>query len=116
MAWITTIFIETFLPKMGIMTTVLDPADYAGLEAALDNHKFTKKPGRKLEECKLKVAYLPPNPSTSSIDMSLKHTDSQLFNCLDCRSKKEAQCFFSVNNFDIRAYIFFKYYLRVSKH
>ncbi|CAI9291303.1 unnamed protein product [Lactuca saligna] len=28
---------------------------------------FTKEPGRKLEECKLKVVYLPPNPSTSAI-------------------------------------------------
>lgn len=29
--------------------------------------QFTKEPGRKLEECKLKVVYLPPNPSTSAI-------------------------------------------------
>ncbi|CAI9283018.1 unnamed protein product [Lactuca saligna] len=51
----TRIFIETFLPKMGITATVLDPADYAGLEAALDNHKvslyFTESPTNPFLRC-----------------------------------------------------------------
>ncbi|KAM0040157.1 putative vesicle-associated membrane-protein-associated protein [Helianthus debilis subsp. tardiflorus] len=29
--------------------------------------QFTKNPGNKVEECKLRVVYLPPIPSTSSI-------------------------------------------------
>ena len=31
-------FIQTFLPKMGITSTVLDPSDYDGLQKALDEH------------------------------------------------------------------------------
>ncbi|XP_024977790.1 cystathionine gamma-synthase 1, chloroplastic isoform X2 [Cynara cardunculus var. scolymus] len=51
----TRIFIETVLPKMGITATVIDPADIAGLEAALDNHKvslfFTESPTNPFLRC-----------------------------------------------------------------
>ncbi|XP_076894328.1 cystathionine gamma-synthase 1, chloroplastic-like [Bidens hawaiensis] len=51
----TRIFIETFLPKMGITATVIDPADIAGLEHALDNHKvslfFTESPTNPFLRC-----------------------------------------------------------------
>ncbi|PWA80091.1 pyridoxal phosphate (PLP)-dependent transferases superfamily protein [Artemisia annua] len=51
----TRIFIETVLPKMGITATVIDPADYAGLEAALINHKvslfFTESPTNPFLRC-----------------------------------------------------------------
>ncbi|KAL8217812.1 hypothetical protein R6Q57_021185 [Mikania cordata] len=51
----TRIFIETFLPKMGITASVIDPADVAGLEHALDNHKvslfFTESPTNPFLRC-----------------------------------------------------------------
>ncbi|KAI3726445.1 hypothetical protein L1987_66242 [Smallanthus sonchifolius] len=51
----TRIFIETFLPKMGITASVIDPADIAGLESALDNHKvslfFTESPTNPFLRC-----------------------------------------------------------------
>jgi cystathionine gamma-synthase len=51
----TRIFIETVLPKMGITATVIDPADYAGLEAALVNNKvslfFTESPTNPFLRC-----------------------------------------------------------------
>ncbi|KAI7739374.1 hypothetical protein M8C21_010717 [Ambrosia artemisiifolia] len=51
----TRIFIETFLPKMGITASVIDPADIAGLEYALDNHKvslfFTESPTNPFLRC-----------------------------------------------------------------
>ncbi|XP_071713817.1 cystathionine gamma-synthase 1, chloroplastic-like [Rutidosis leptorrhynchoides] len=51
----TRIFIETVLPKMGITATVIDPADYSGLEAALNNHKvslfFTESPTNPFLRC-----------------------------------------------------------------
>ncbi|XP_076911524.1 cystathionine gamma-synthase 1, chloroplastic-like [Bidens hawaiensis] len=51
----TRIFIETFLPKMGITASVIDPADIAGLEHALNNHKvslfFTESPTNPFLRC-----------------------------------------------------------------
>ncbi|KAI3761022.1 hypothetical protein L1987_51427 [Smallanthus sonchifolius] len=51
----TRIFIETFLPKMGITASVIDPADIAGLEYALNNHKvsffFTESPTNPFLRC-----------------------------------------------------------------
>uniref|UniRef100_A0A7N0SWK2 plant cystathionine gamma-synthase n=1 Tax=Kalanchoe fedtschenkoi TaxID=63787 RepID=A0A7N0SWK2_KALFE len=51
----TRIFIETFLPKMGITATVIDPADNEGLESALKNNKvslyFTESPTNPLFRC-----------------------------------------------------------------
>ncbi|KAF5791435.1 putative cystathionine gamma-synthase [Helianthus annuus] len=51
----TRIFIETFLPKMGITASVIDPADIAGLKSALDNHKvslfFTESPTNPFLRC-----------------------------------------------------------------
>ncbi|MBA0603934.1 hypothetical protein Gorai_000004, partial [Gossypium raimondii] len=37
----TRMFIENFLPKMGISVTVIDPADVDGLEAALNKNKVS---------------------------------------------------------------------------
>ncbi|XVF60579.1 hypothetical protein PTKIN_Ptkin08bG0059200 [Pterospermum kingtungense] len=51
----TRIFIETILPKMGISATVIDPADVAGLEAALNKNKvslfFTESPTNPFLRC-----------------------------------------------------------------
>ncbi|XP_068643816.1 cystathionine gamma-synthase 1, chloroplastic-like [Aristolochia californica] len=51
----TRIFIETFLPKMGITTTVIDPADVDGLKVALDQHNvslfFTESPTNPYLRC-----------------------------------------------------------------
>ncbi|GAB4831675.1 cAMP-dependent protein kinase regulatory subunit Cgs1 [Ancistrocladus abbreviatus] len=49
------IFIETFLPKMGIRATVIDPADVEGLKAALDQNNvtifFTESPTNPFLRC-----------------------------------------------------------------
>ncbi|GER45337.1 cystathionine gamma synthase [Striga asiatica] len=51
----TRIFIETFLPKMGITATVIDPADVAGLESALEKNNvtlfFTESPTNPFLRC-----------------------------------------------------------------
>uniref|UniRef100_A0A7N0V2F6 plant cystathionine gamma-synthase n=1 Tax=Kalanchoe fedtschenkoi TaxID=63787 RepID=A0A7N0V2F6_KALFE len=51
----TRVFIETFLPKMGITASVIDPADNEGLESALKNNKvslfFTESPTNPLFRC-----------------------------------------------------------------
>ncbi|VVA96112.1 unnamed protein product [Arabis nemorensis] len=51
----TRIFMETFLPKLGITVTVIDPADIAGLEAAVNEHKvslfFTESPTNPFLRC-----------------------------------------------------------------
>ncbi|KAK8673602.1 hypothetical protein V6N13_111928 [Hibiscus sabdariffa] len=51
----TRIFIENFLPKMGISVTVIDPADVDGLEAALNKNKvslfFTESPTNPFLRC-----------------------------------------------------------------
>ncbi|KAL9297216.1 hypothetical protein ACSQ67_023112 [Phaseolus vulgaris] len=51
----TRIFIETFLPKMGITTTVIDPADVGALETALEQHNvslfFTESPTNPFLRC-----------------------------------------------------------------
>lgn len=51
----TRIFIETFLPKMGIKATVIDPADVDGLKAALDENNvtlfFTESPTNPFLRC-----------------------------------------------------------------
>ncbi|XP_039004103.1 cystathionine gamma-synthase 1, chloroplastic-like [Hibiscus syriacus] len=51
----TRIFIENFLPKMGISVTVIDPADVDGLEAALSENKvslfFTESPTNPFLRC-----------------------------------------------------------------
>ncbi|KAH7532669.1 hypothetical protein FEM48_Zijuj04G0046600 [Ziziphus jujuba var. spinosa] len=51
----TRIFIETFLPKMGITATVIDPADVTALESALDNYNvslfFTESPTNPFLRC-----------------------------------------------------------------
>lgn len=52
-------FIQTFLPKMGITATVLDPADYEGLEKALDEHDAT-----------LYFSESPTNPYLRCIDVT----------------------------------------------
>ncbi|KAL3624016.1 cAMP-dependent protein kinase regulatory subunit Cgs1 [Castilleja foliolosa] len=50
----TRIFIETFLPKMGISVTVIDPADIDGLESALEKNVtlfFTESPTNPFLRC-----------------------------------------------------------------
>ncbi|KAL8471623.1 hypothetical protein ACS0TY_028401 [Phlomoides rotata] len=51
----TRIFIETFLPKMGITATVIDPADIEGLESALEKNNvtlfFTESPTNPFLRC-----------------------------------------------------------------
>ncbi|KAK9010725.1 hypothetical protein V6N11_043594 [Hibiscus sabdariffa] len=51
----TRIFIENFLPKMGISVTVIDPADVDGLETALNKNKvslfFTESPTNPFLRC-----------------------------------------------------------------
>lgn len=51
----TRIFIETILPKMGIKTTVIDPADVDALEYALDKNRvslfFTESPTNPFLRC-----------------------------------------------------------------
>ncbi|KAF3515162.1 hypothetical protein F2Q69_00002908, partial [Brassica cretica] len=51
----TRIFMETFLPKMGITVTVIDPADIAGLEAAVNKYQvslfFTESPTNPFLRC-----------------------------------------------------------------
>ncbi|PIN10840.1 Cystathionine beta-lyase/cystathionine gamma-synthase [Handroanthus impetiginosus] len=51
----TRIFIETFLPKMGITVTVIDPADIEGLESALEKNNvslfFTESPTNPFLRC-----------------------------------------------------------------
>lgn len=51
----TRIFIETFLPKMGIKATVIDPADIEGLKSALDENNvtmfFTESPTNPFLRC-----------------------------------------------------------------
>ncbi|KAL1538725.1 cAMP-dependent protein kinase regulatory subunit Cgs1 [Salvia divinorum] len=51
----TRIFIENFLPKMGITATVIDPADIGGLESALEKNKvsifFTESPTNPFLRC-----------------------------------------------------------------
>lgn len=51
----TRIFIETFLPKMGIKATVIDPADYGALERTLANNDvslfFTESPTNPFLRC-----------------------------------------------------------------
>ncbi|XP_010525099.1 PREDICTED: cystathionine gamma-synthase 1, chloroplastic [Tarenaya hassleriana] len=51
----TRIFMETFLPKLGITVTVIDPADIAGLEAAVNKYKvslfFTESPTNPFLRC-----------------------------------------------------------------
>ncbi|KAF3444790.1 hypothetical protein FNV43_RR14483 [Rhamnella rubrinervis] len=51
----TRIFMETFLPKMGITVTVIDPADVKGLESAVNNNKvslfFTESPTNPFLRC-----------------------------------------------------------------
>ncbi|KAL2924244.1 Cystathionine gamma-synthase 1 chloroplastic [Bienertia sinuspersici] len=51
----TRMFIENFLPKMGITATVIDPADVEGLKSALDENKvalfFTESPTNPFLRC-----------------------------------------------------------------
>ncbi|KAK3026247.1 hypothetical protein RJ639_040532 [Escallonia herrerae] len=51
----TRIFIETFLPKMGIKATVIDPADIGALESALEENNvslfFTESPTNPFLRC-----------------------------------------------------------------
>ncbi|KAL9157767.1 hypothetical protein ABFS82_08G025300 [Erythranthe guttata] len=51
----TRVFIENFLPKMGITATVIDPADIGGLESALENNNvalfFTESPTNPFLRC-----------------------------------------------------------------
>ncbi|KAH6774544.1 Pyridoxal phosphate transferases superfamily protein [Perilla frutescens var. hirtella] len=51
----TRIFIENFLPKMGITATVIDPADIGGLESALEKNNvslfFTESPTNPFLRC-----------------------------------------------------------------
>lgn len=51
----TRIFMENFLPKLGITVTVIDPADIAGLEAAVNEFKvslfFTESPTNPFLRC-----------------------------------------------------------------
>jgi cystathionine gamma-synthase len=51
-------FVQTFMPKMGISCTVLDPSDYDGLEAALAEH-----------ECALYFSESPTNPYLRCVDI-----------------------------------------------
>ncbi|XP_042498013.1 cystathionine gamma-synthase 1, chloroplastic-like [Macadamia integrifolia] len=56
----TRIFIETMLPKMGIMVTVIDPADMESLESTLEKHDVT-----------LFFTESPTNPYLRCVDIEL---------------------------------------------
>ena len=51
-------FVQTFMPKMGVTCTVLDPSDYDGLEKALDEH-----------DCSLYFSESPTNPYLRCVDI-----------------------------------------------
>jgi cystathionine gamma-synthase len=51
-------FVQTFMPKMGITCTVLDPSDYDGLEKALEEH-----------DCSLYFSESPTNPYLRCVDV-----------------------------------------------
>lgn len=69
-------FIQTVLPKMGITTTVIDPADMGALERALDSQKVS-----------LFFSESPTNPYLRCIDIELVsrmcHARGTLV-CIDC--------------------------------
>ena len=51
-------FVQTFMPKMGVSCTVLDPSDYDGLEKALNEH-----------DCSLYFSESPTNPYLRCVDI-----------------------------------------------
>lgn len=66
-------FIQTFLPKMGISCTVLDPSDYDGLEKALKEH-----------ECSLYFSESPTNPYLRCVDIERIVSLCKPTGCLVC--------------------------------
>jgi len=67
-------FIQTFLPKMGISATVLDPADYEGLEKALKEHPNTA----------LYFSESPTNPYLRCIDIPKVKELCEPYGCAVC--------------------------------
>jgi cystathionine gamma-synthase len=66
-------FIQTFLPKMGITSTVLDPSDYDGLQKALDEH-----------DCSLYFSESPTNPYLRCVDIDRISKMCKPKGCLVC--------------------------------
>ena len=66
-------FIQTFLPKMGITSTVLDPSDYDGLEKALKENK-----------CSLYFSESPTNPYLRCVDIERIVNLCKPTGCLVC--------------------------------
>lgn len=66
-------FIQTFLPKMGITSTVLDPSDYEGLEKVLKENK-----------CSLYFSESPTNPYLRCVDIERIVNLCKPSGCLVC--------------------------------
>lgn len=66
-------FIQTFLPKMGITSTVLDPSDYDGLQKALDEN-----------DCSLYFSESPTNPYLRCVDIERISAMCKPKGCLVC--------------------------------
>ncbi|MBA0755304.1 hypothetical protein Gogos_021154 [Gossypium gossypioides] len=104
----TRIFIENFLPKMGISVTVIDPADVDGLEAALNKNKVSGIESGSLVFLDLSFYFYFGNDNSSfrvnsdSIQVSLFFTESPtnpFLRCVDiervsklCHSKGALVC------------------------
>ncbi|KAA3459297.1 cystathionine gamma-synthase 1, chloroplastic-like [Gossypium australe] len=104
----TRMFIENFLPKMGISVTVIDPADVDGLEAALNKNKVSGIESGSLVFLDLSFYFYFGNDNSSfrvnsdSIQVSLFFTESPtnpFLRCVDiervsklCHSKGALVC------------------------
>ena len=66
-------FVQTFMPKMGISCTVLDPSDYDGLEKALEEH-----------DCSLYFSESPTNPYLRCVDVERISKLCKPKGCLVC--------------------------------
>ena len=66
-------FVQTFMPKMGISCTVLDPSDYDGLEKALEEH-----------DCSLYFSESPTNPYLRCVDIERISKLCKPKGCLVC--------------------------------
>jgi len=66
-------FVQTFMPKMGITCTVLDPSDYDGLEKALNEN-----------DCSLYFSESPTNPYLRCVDVERISKLCKPKNCIVC--------------------------------
>ena len=66
-------FVQTFMPKMGVTCTVLDPSDYEGLEKALAEH-----------DCSLYFSESPTNPYLRCVDIERIAKLCKPSGCLVC--------------------------------